>query len=94
MESFAPYEETYPVQWDIMYLHLALECDFPILEAYSKAVYSRKQRQCSAALESLNISYTNGLGTACIHFKNNQIHRTEGPAVVFEDGSYIWYFWG
>jgi hypothetical protein len=26
--------------------------------------------------------------------KNNQIHRTEGPAVVFDDGSYIWCFQG
>jgi hypothetical protein len=93
MESFVPYEEKYPVQWDIMYLHLALSCDFPILEAYSKAVYSRKQPQCLAELNSLNIENF-GLGTACIHLKNNQIHRTEGPAVVFEDGSYIWYFWG
>jgi hypothetical protein len=93
MESFVRYEEKYPVQWDIMYLYLALECDLPILKAYSKAVYSRKQQQCSAELDSLNIENT-GLGTACIHLKNNQIHRTEGPAVVFEDGSYIWYFWG
>jgi hypothetical protein len=77
-----------------MYLHLALGCDFPILEAYSKAVYRRKERQSWKSLESLHISHPDGPGTARIHFKNNQIHRTEGPAVVFEDGSYIWYFWG
>ena len=94
MESFAPYVETYPVQWDIIYLHQALGCNFPILEAYSKAVYSRKERQTWESLASLDIPRPNNLGTACVHLKNNQIHRTEGPAVVFEDGSYIWYFCG
>jgi hypothetical protein len=94
MELFTPYVEKYPIQWDIMYLHLALGCDFPILEAYSKAVYSRKELQSYESLESLKISDPSSLGTACIHLKNNQIHRTEGPAVVFEDGSYIWYFRG
>jgi hypothetical protein len=95
MESFAPYVETYPVQRDIMYLHLALDCDFKILKAYSKAVYSRKEEKSIAELTTrLNIPSTLKLGIAYVHFKNNQIHRTEGPAVVFEDGSYIWCFWG
>lgn len=91
MESFAPYVETYPVQWDIMYLHLALDCDFKILKAYSKAVYSRKEEKNIEKLTiRLNIPSAFKLGIAYVHLKNNQIHRTEGPAVVFEDGSYIW----
>jgi hypothetical protein len=78
-----------------MYLYLALECDSLILEAYSKAVYSRKQHLQPWQVQIfLHVPDVANLGTACIYLKNNQIHRTEGPAVVFDDGSYIWYLQG
>lgn len=81
------------MEWDIMYLYLALDCAPPILEAYFKAVYSRKERQTWWSLAYLSIPWGR-LGPTCVYLRNNQIHRTGGPAVIFENGIYIWYFKG
>jgi hypothetical protein len=78
--------------WEILYFCLALDCDFPILEAVTKTNYStivdsegtiRKYRKNILYYEQ----FTNGTKT---HYKAGQLHREDGPAIVWADGSKAW----
>lgn len=85
------------VSWDIKYFGLALGCDYPIVEAYSKVMYrcvkSKNSikyyrgyllhREDGPAIESEN-------GTK-EWFLNGDRHREDGPAIEYANGGKEWW---
>jgi hypothetical protein len=82
-----PYVEAYPVPWDIMYFALALNCKPSIINAYAKAVYSKTHRH------QWNFA-TNECYDVVEYRKFGIPHRTEGPAVVYSNGSHEYHSYG
>jgi hypothetical protein len=81
-----------PTLWEILYFCLALDCDFPILEAITKSIYSTTITSKGTVRKYRNgilyyKKYTNGNK---IHYKADQIHREDGPAIEYVNGYKEW----
>jgi hypothetical protein len=78
--------------WEILYFCLALDCDFPILEAVTKSNYSTiVDSEGTIRKYWKNILYYEQFANGTKkHYKFGQLHREDGPAIE-EDGYNAWY---
>lgn len=84
---------TEPIPWEIVYLRLALDCDFPILEAITKSIYSTTTNEKGTIRKYRNnvLYYKERVDGIKKHYKAGQLHREDGPAIQWANGDKSWY---